>query len=106
MYSLVCVEHRDRVGNRIEDRLGAFTLIEDLIEALAESSHISGRQHGAGDLPLSLGVGGYPHNEPLIPVAKIGPGLHSACDDPAALLFQTGHASENRDIAGRPANVR
>lgn len=36
MYPLVCVEHRDRVGDRVEDRLAVFTLIDDLIDALAE----------------------------------------------------------------------
>ena len=103
--SLVSAQHDDRIGNRVEDRLSAFALVDDLIDARAESSHVSERQHGAGDLAIPSCVGGYPHNEPLIPVAKIGPGFHSACDDLTALLFQTGQASENRDIAGRPANV-
>src|SRR5207244_150091 len=79
--------------------------VDDLIDACAESSHISERQHGAGDLAIAFFKRGYPHNEPPVPVAKIGPGFHSACDDLAALLFQTGQASENRGIAGRPANV-
>jgi hypothetical protein len=50
--------------------------------------------------------GGYPYNEAPVPVAKIGLGFHAVCDGLAALHFQTGQASENRDIAGRPANVR
>ena len=93
-------------ANRVEDRLGAFAFVDDLIDARAESSHVSERQHGAGDLAIAFCVGGYPNNEPPVPVAKIGPGFHSAGDDLAALLFQAGQASENRDIAGRPTNVR
>jgi hypothetical protein len=46
------------------------------------------------------------HNEAPVPVAKVGSGFHAACDDLAALHFQTGQASENRNIAGSPANVR
>ena len=104
--SLVSVQHDERIGNRVEDRLGAFAFVDDLIDACAESSHISERQHGAGDLTIACCVGGYPHNEPLLPIAKIGPRFYSACDDLAALLFQTGQAGEHRDIAGRPTNVR
>jgi len=38
-------------------------------------------------------------------VAKIGPGFYSACDDLAALLFETGQASERRDVGGHPTDV-
>src|SRR5712691_7559111 len=104
--SLVSVQHDERIGNRVEDRLGAFAFVDDLIDACAERSHISERQHGAGDLAIACCVGGYPHNEPLLSIAKIGARFYSACDDLAALLFQTGQAGEHRDIAGRPINVR
>src|SRR2546430_6976762 len=70
--SLVSVQHDERIGNRVEDRLGAFAFVDDLIDACAESSHISERQHGAGDLTIACCVGGYPHNEPLLPIAKVG----------------------------------
>ena len=104
--SLVSVQHDERIGNRVEDRLGAFAFVDDLIDACAERSHISERQHGAADLAIAGCVGGYPHNEPLLTIAKIGPRFYSACDDLAALLFQAGQAGEHRDIAGRPTNVR
>src|SRR6266571_5145200 len=104
--SLVSVQHDERIGNRVEDRLGAFAFVDDLIDACAESSHIRERQHGASDLAIACCIGGYPHNEPLLPIAKIGPRFYSACDDLAALLFQTGQAGEHRDITGRPTHVR
>src|SRR6516225_9411248 len=85
--SLVSAQHDERIGDRVEDRLGAFALVDGLIDACTESSHISERQHRAGDLAITFCVGGYPNNEPLVPVAKIGPGFHSVGDDPAALLF-------------------
>ena len=81
-------------------------LIDDLIDACAKSSHISERQYRATDLAIASFEGGYPHNEAPVPVAKVGSGFHAACDDLAALHFQTGQASENRNIAGSPANVR
>src|SRR6266851_4956241 len=65
--SLVSAQHDERISNRVEYRLGAFAFVDDL--------------------PIAFCVGGYPHNEPLIPVAKIGPGFYSACDDLDALLF-------------------
>jgi hypothetical protein len=71
-----------------------------------KGSHVSERQYGAGDLTIAFFNGRYPQYEPPVLVAKIGPRFHSACDDLAALLFQTGQATENRNIAGRPANVR
>src|SRR5207249_9688115 len=86
---LISAQHDERIGDRIEDRLGAFAFVDSLIDACAESSHISERQHGAGDLAIACCVGGYPHNEPLLPIAKIGPRFYSAGDDLAALLFQT-----------------
>ena len=97
--SLVSAQHDERIGNRVEDRLGAFALVDDLIDACAERCHIRERQHGAADLALTFCVGGYADNEPPVPVAKIGPGLYSGGDDLAALLFQTGQAGEARDIA-------
>jgi hypothetical protein len=33
--SLVSAEHDERIRNRVEDRLGAFALIDDLIDACA-----------------------------------------------------------------------
>src|SRR6266699_3698231 len=41
-----------------------------------------------------------------VTLVKLSPGFYSACDDLAALLFQTERAGEHRDIAGRPTNVR
>ena len=103
--AVVSAQHDHGIGNRVEDRLSAFALVDDLIDARAERSHVGERQHGSGDLAIAFAERGYPYNKPPIPVAKLCPGFHSACDDLAALLFQTGHASENRDIARRPTNV-
>src|SRR5712691_6497450 len=74
MDSLISAQHDERIGNSVEDRLSAFAFVNDLIDACAESSHVSERQHGASDPAIPLGVGGYPRDEPLIPVAKIGRG--------------------------------
>jgi len=104
--SLVSAEHDDRIGDRVEDRLGAFALVDDLIDACAERSHIRERQHGAGDLAITLCVGRYADGEGPVPIAKIRPGLTPLADDLAALLLQAGQAGENRDSAGRPTNVR
>src|SRR5215510_8286396 len=103
---LVSAQHDKRIGDRVEDRLGEFAFVDGLIDACAESSHISERQHGAGDLAIASCEGGYSNNEPVVSFAKIGPGFHSARDDLAALLFQAREAGEHRDIAARPANVR
>ena len=104
--SLVSVQHDERISDRVEDRLRAFAFVNCLIHACAESSHVGEGQHGAGDLAITSCVRGYPNNEPLVPVAKIGPGFDSAGDDLAASLFQPGQASERRDIAHRPTKVR
>ena len=42
--SLVSAQHDERIGNRVEDALGAFALVDDLIDACAQSSHIRERQ--------------------------------------------------------------
>src|SRR5216683_660715 len=44
--SLVSAQHDERIGNRVEDRLSAFAFVDGLIDARAERSHISERQHG------------------------------------------------------------
>src|SRR6267142_2711208 len=98
--SLVSAQHDERIVNRVEDRLGAFAFVDRLIDACAERSHIRERQHGASDVAIAFTVGRYPQNEPLVPVATIGPGFYSAGDDLVALLFQTRQASERRDIGG------
>src|SRR4029450_1447037 len=85
---------------------GAFALIDDLIDACAESGHIRERQHCAADLALTICVGRYAENEPPVTVAKIRSRLYSACHDLAALLFQTRQSGEARDIAWRSTNVR
>src|SRR5215470_9565328 len=83
---LVSAQHDEGIGDRVEDRLGAFAFVDGLIDARAKSSHISECQYRAGDLAIAFCVGGYPNTEPPVPVAKIGPGFHSAGDDLAALL--------------------
>src|SRR5690242_14874468 len=45
--SLIGAQHDDRIGNSVEDRLSAFAFVDDLIDACAESSHVSERQYGA-----------------------------------------------------------
>src|SRR5262249_6216738 len=75
---VVSAQHDERFGDRVEDRLGAFAFVDGLIDACAESSHISERQHGAGDLTIASYIRGYPNNEPLVSIAKIGPGFCSA----------------------------
>src|SRR5262249_5209100 len=79
--------------------------VDDLIDTRAERSHVSERQDRRGDLAIAFPERGYPYSEPPISVTKLCAGFHSACDDLAALLFQTGHAGENRDVARRPTNV-
>src|SRR2546426_11747805 len=103
-YTTLFRSHDERIGNRVEDRLGAFAFVDDLIDACPESSHISERQHGAGDSAIACCVGGYPHNEPLLPIAKIGPRFYSACDDLAALLFQAAKTREARGLSALPAD--
>src|SRR5215813_9655101 len=103
--SLVSAEYNERIGNRIEDRLGAFALVDHLFDTGSESGHICERQHDAADLAIVFRVWGYPDNELLVLLPKIGPGFHSASDDLAALLFQTEHATKHGDIAGRPTDV-
>src|SRR5262245_10570394 len=73
--SLVSAEHDQRIRNGVEDRLGAFTLVDDLIDACAESGHIRERKHGAANLALTIFVARYAGNEKPVPVEKIGPRL-------------------------------
>ena len=104
--SLVSAKHDHRVSERVKDRLGAFALVDDLIDARAERGHICERQHDAADPALTFCVRGYPDNEPPVPVAKIDPCLYSTCEDLAVSLLQTGQARQHRDIARRPTSVR
>ena len=53
----VTPKHDERIGNRVQDALGAFALVDDLIDACAQRSHIRERQHGAGDLAITVRVG-------------------------------------------------
>src|SRR5579871_496120 len=103
---LVCAQHDERFGDRVEDRLGGFAFVDSLIDAWAESGHICECQQDASDLAIDYRIGRYPNNEPLVSVAKIGSNLQSTGDDLVALLFQAGQAGEHRDIAGCPSNVR
>lgn len=41
---LIAVEHDEGIGNRVEDGLGAFALVDGLIDAGAEDSHIGKRK--------------------------------------------------------------
>ena len=104
--SEVRAHHHERIRDRVEDRLGEFAFVDGLIGACAERSHIRERQHGAADRAITYRAGGYPNDEPSVPVAKIGPPFHTVGDDLAALLFQAGQAGEHRDIAAGPAHVR
>src|SRR6266566_7950589 len=72
MDSLISAQHDERIGDSIENRLSAFAFVDHLIDACAESSHVSERQHSADDLAIAFFKGGYPRNEPPVPVAKIG----------------------------------
>src|SRR5262249_9937571 len=69
--AVIGAQHDQRIGNRVEDRLGAFALVDDLIDGRAERSHVSERQHGGGDLAIACSERGYPYNKPPIPVAKL-----------------------------------
>ena len=53
---VVGAQHDERIGNRVEDRLGAFALVDDLIDACAEGSHIRESQQGTGDLAVTICV--------------------------------------------------
>ncbi len=102
---LVSAQHDEGIGERVEDRLGAFAFVDGLIDASAESSHICESQQRTGGLAITPWIGGYPNDEPPLPLAKIDSIIHSTGDDLATLLFQAGQSSEHRDIAGRPTNV-
>jgi hypothetical protein len=47
LHAQVRAEHDDRVGDRVEDRLGVFAFINGLSDACAESGHVGEREHRA-----------------------------------------------------------
>ena len=103
---LVNAQHDERIGDRVEDRLGGFAFENGLLEAGAESRHIGERQNDARDLAIAVCARRYSNHEPRVPDAEIGPGFHSVGDDPAALLFQLMQASKRPGVAARSTHVQ
>src|SRR5579864_304539 len=66
---LASAQDDQRVGHCVDNRLGAFALVDGLIEACAESSYIRESQDGTDDLAIVFCIRKYSNNEPLTLVA-------------------------------------